>query len=262
MNIPAFLEKYLDNQPCLPHHRTPIRNNERSFRKLMNTTGKLQRKVKEFQFRRAEILDQAVKIFAAKGFHKTTMAQIAKASGFSTGSLYHFFRGKEDLYSVMVMEKVRMMYDEIMGAVSREPSIDGMIRALVISHFAYVEHHIDFYRLLVGHESGLRSEGLKKLRDNMLDEHRKHVEWIEDLLRDGIRQEVLRDLDTKSLANALMGIIAYSKFAWITNPSGASLLGTVDDVLDVFLRGGAAGQEVGQAETSVRDRKNTTQEAG
>ena len=34
----------------------------------MNTTGKLQRKVKEFQFRRAEILDQAVKIFAAKGF--------------------------------------------------------------------------------------------------------------------------------------------------------------------------------------------------
>ena len=228
----------------------------------MNTTGKLQRKVKEFQFRRAEILDQAVKIFAAKGFHKTTMAQIAKASGFSTGSLYHFFRGKEDLYSVMVMEKVRMMYDEIMGAVSREPSIDGMIRALVISHFAYVEHHIDFYRLLVGHESGLRSEGLKKLRDNMLDEHRKHVEWIEDLLRDGIRQQVLRDLDTKSLANALMGIIAYSKFAWITNPSGASLLGTVEDVLDVFLRGAAAVQEVGQAETSVRDRKNSTQEAG
>ena len=228
----------------------------------MNTTGKLQRKVKEFQFRRAEILDQAVKIFAAKGFHKTTMAQIAEASGFSTGSLYHFFRGKEDLYSVMVMEKVRMMYNEIMGAVSREPSIVGMIRALVTSHFAYVEHHIDFYRLLVGHESGLRSECLKKLRDNMLDEHRKHVEWIEDLLRDGIRQQVLRDLDTKSLANALMGIIAYSKFAWITNPSGASLLGTVEDVLDVFLRGAAAGQHVGQADTHVHDRKNTTQEAG
>ena len=93
----------------------------------MNMTGKLQRKEKEFQFRRAEILDQAVKIFSAKGFHETTMAQIAEASGFSIGSLYHFFRGKEELYSVMVMEKVRMMYDEIMGAVSREPSIDGKI---------------------------------------------------------------------------------------------------------------------------------------
>jgi hypothetical protein len=46
------------------------------------------------------------------------------------------------------------------------------------------------------------------------------------------------------------------------NPSGATLLGKVDDVLDVFLRGAAAGQEVGQAVTSVRDRKNRTQEAG
>jgi hypothetical protein len=132
----------------------------------------------------------------------------------------------------------------------------------VISHFAYVEHHIDFYRLLVGHESGLRSEGLKKLRDSILDEHRKHVGWIEDLMREGIRQQVLRALDTKSLANALVGIIAYSKFAWIMNPSGASLLGKVDDVLDVFLRGAAAGRKDWQAETSVLDRKNRNQEAG
>jgi AcrR family transcriptional regulator len=218
----------------------------------MKMIGKLQRKEKEFRYRRAEILDQAVKIFAAKGFHETTMAQIAEASGFSIGSLYHFFRSKEELYSVMVMEKVRMMYDEIMGAVSRESSTDGKIRALVISHFAYVEHHIDFYRLLVGHESGLRSEGLKKLRERILDEHRKHVGWIEVLLQEGIRLRVIRTLDTKSLANAFMGIIAYSKFAWIMNPSGVSLLGKVDDVLDVFLRGAAAGQEVGQAETSVR----------
>ena len=88
------------------------------------------------------------------------------------------------------------------------------------------------------------------------------AESIEDLLRAGIRQQVLRGLDTKSLANALMGIIAYSKFAWIMNPSGASLLGKVDDVLNVFLRGAAAVQDIGQAEASLRDQKNSTQEAG
>jgi len=211
----------------------------------MNTTGRLQRKEKEFRVRRTEILVQAEKIFSAKGFHETTMAEIAEASGFSIGSLYHFFRGKEELYSVMVMEKVQMMYDEIMGVVSREPSINGKIRALVLSHFGYVEHHIDFYRLLVGHESGLRSECLKNLRERILDEHRKHVGWIEVLLQEGIGLRVIRALDTKSLANALMGIIAYSKFAWIMNPSGVSLSGKVDDVLDVFLRGAASGRGIG-----------------
>lgn len=204
---------------------------------MIKTGNQLQRKQKEFRFRRNEILEQAEKIFAAKGFHRATMAEIAEASGFSIGSLYHFFRGKEELYSVIMMENVHRMYEEIMGAVSREPTIDGKIRALVISHFEYAEHHIDFYRLLMGHESGLRSEGLKELRERFLAEHRKHVDSIEEILREGIRKKVFRAINATSLANALMGIIAYSKFAWILNPSGTALSRTVDDILDVFLRG-------------------------
>jgi AcrR family transcriptional regulator len=227
----------------------------------MDSSGKTQRREKEYRFRRAEILAQAEKIFAGRGFHETTMAQIAQASGFSIGSLYHFFRGKEELYSLMVMEKVRLMYDGIMEAVGREGSIEGRIRALVASHFAYVEHHIDFYRLLVGHESGLRSEGLKLLRNNILDEHRKHVGWIEDLLREGIREQYLRALDTKSLAHALIGIIAYFKFAWIMSPSGASLSGKVEDVLDLFLQGAYAGSGSGQGPRGPGAERQYLQEA-
>ena len=57
-----------------------------------------ERKEREFNTRRAEILEQAEKIFAAKGFHDVTMAEIAGASGFSIGALYQFFKGKEHLY--------------------------------------------------------------------------------------------------------------------------------------------------------------------
>jgi AcrR family transcriptional regulator len=46
-----------------------------------------ERKEREFNMRRAEILRTAEKIFAAKSFHDVTMAEIANASGFSTGSL-------------------------------------------------------------------------------------------------------------------------------------------------------------------------------
>ena len=205
----------------------------------MSMNGRSQRKEKEFQLRRCEILEQAEKIFSAKGFHETTMAEIADASGFSIGSLYHFFSGKEELYSFIVMEKVRLMYAEIADAANRHRASRDKIRALVSSHFEYVENHMDFYRLLVGHESVPRSEGLKKLQELILDEHHRHVGYVEELLQEGIRQHVLRTLDTKPLANALMGIISYFKFAWIMNPSGSSLLEKVDDVLDVFLRGAA-----------------------
>lgn len=207
----------------------------------MKTAEKLQRKQKEFRFRRAEILAQAEKIFAENGFHKTTMAQIAGASGFSAGSLYHFFSGKEDLYSVMMTEKIDLMYEEIEKAVAREEHFQGKIRALVKSHFSFVENHGDFYHLLVGQESGLRSEGLRKLRGYILAAHRRHVDYIKELLRQGIESEILRPFDTKILATALIGIVSYFKYASIMNPSGASLSGGVDLVLDLFLRGAASG---------------------
>jgi len=211
----------------------------------IDSIGKKQRKEREFRFRRDQILAMAEKLFAARGFHETTMAEIAEASGFSTGGLYRFFSGKEQLYSILVMEKVRLMYDEIMGAVDREGSTEGRIRALVAAHFAYVEHHIDFYRLLVGHESGLRSEGLRSLREKILEEHRKHVDRIEGVLREGILRRDLRGLGTRSLADALIGIVAYFKFAWIMNPRGESLSEKVDDVLELFFRGAAPTAAIG-----------------
>jgi AcrR family transcriptional regulator len=61
-----------------------------------------ERKEREFNMRRAEILRTAEKIFAAKSFQDVTMAEIANASGFSTGSLYQFFEGKENLYTTMI----------------------------------------------------------------------------------------------------------------------------------------------------------------
>jgi len=223
--------------------------------------GKRLRREREFRFRRSEILDMAERLFSARGFHGTTMAEIAASSGFSIGGLYQFFSGKEQLYSTMVEEKVRLMYDGIMDAVDREESIEEKIRALVIAHFTYVEHHVDFYRLLVGHESGLRSEGLKTLREKILKEHRGHVDRIEGLLREGIRRRVLRRMNTASLANALIGIIAYFKFSWIMNPRGTSLTETVDDVLDLFFRGAARAPVAGAGTRRRAEERPVHQEA-
>jgi AcrR family transcriptional regulator len=48
---------------------------------------KAERKEREFNLRRAEILEQAQRIFASKGFHNTSVAEIAGASGFAVGTL-------------------------------------------------------------------------------------------------------------------------------------------------------------------------------
>ena len=90
---------------------------------------KAQRKEREFNLRRSEILEQAEKIFAAKGFHNTAVAEIAEASGFAVGTLYQFFPSKEQLYISMLTEKLNMMYSAIRESTAKETDIIKKIEA-------------------------------------------------------------------------------------------------------------------------------------
>ena len=110
---------------------------------------KAERKEREFNLRRAEILEQAEKIFAAKGFHNTTVAEIAGASGFAVGTLYQFFESKEQLYTAMLTEKLNMMYSDVRESVAMEEDTVRKIECLVASQFRFVENNAEFCSIFI-----------------------------------------------------------------------------------------------------------------
>ncbi|MCX5835114.1 MAG: TetR/AcrR family transcriptional regulator [Deltaproteobacteria bacterium] len=197
---------------------------------------KLKRKEREFRFRRTEILEEAEKIFALKGFHETTMAEIARSAGFATGSLYQFFEGKEDLYATMMTEKLSLMFTEIEAAVSRGRDTPGKLRALVSSHFKFVEENMDFYRLLVRGEGISYSDGHSSLKDQIIRYFLDHVDFIDKLIREGVKQKLFKNTNTRAMAYSLMGIMSFFKFMSVMKPEG-SLMKKVPIVLDMFLKG-------------------------
>ena len=101
---------------------------------------------------------QAEKIFAMKGFHDVTMAEIASASGFSIGSLYQFFEGKENLYTTMISEKLDLMYAEVRKAMNAAEDIIDKIEMLIDAHLQFVEKNADFCRLFIKGENAALSE--------------------------------------------------------------------------------------------------------
>ena len=56
--------------------------------------------------KKERIIRTALEIFAHKGFHPATMAEIAKASGVAKGSLYNYFTSKEDLLKKLILETI------------------------------------------------------------------------------------------------------------------------------------------------------------
>lgn len=105
--------------------------------------------------RRAVILEAAVPVFAANGYHAASMEEVAAASGVSKAVLYDHFASKRELY-VVVLDAVRSDLDATVE--SALAAIDGhngepAVRVAITAFFAWVEQHPQRCRLLF-HELG------------------------------------------------------------------------------------------------------------
>lgn len=198
---------------------------------------KSKRKEMEFQIRRTEILSEAEKIFASKGFHNATMSEIANASGFSIGTLYHFFDGKKTLYTTMVTEKLEKMYSEIRESVNREEIILNKIKKLVESQFHFVENNVDFCDLILRGEGITVSDGGTILRDRLIKDYFKHIGFVADIMHLGIDAKAFKTMDPQMMAYALLGVIRSFIYYWMLTERDTLLSDKVDCVTDIFLEG-------------------------
>jgi AcrR family transcriptional regulator len=198
---------------------------------------KSERKEREFNARRAEILLQAEKIFALKGYHEVTMAEIAGASGFSTGSLYQFFAGKEDLYTTMVCEKLDLMHTEVRKETNAAIDIIDKIETLIYAHLQFIERNKDFCSLFIGGENAALSKTLASFRQKLIDDYFKHITFIEDLLKEGVENGLIRALPPHDMAQALFFLIRASAIEWMLYPAEKPPCSKKDFILEIFLNG-------------------------
>ena len=198
---------------------------------------RLERKEREFNRRRAEILDKAEKIFSRKGFHNVKMAEIANASGFSVGSLYQFFEGKENLYATMISEKLDLMYSQVRNATDSAGSVIEKIDTLIYSTLLFAQENPEFCRLFVRGESAALSEAMTRLRQQLIDGYFEHITFIEHLLKEGIEIGVLKKLPSRDMAQALFNLIRTSLIEWMLDSTKESLCSKKDFIMEIFLNG-------------------------
>ena len=198
---------------------------------------KAKRKEREFNLRRAEILESAEKIFAAKGFYNATVAEIAGASGFAVGTIYQFFESKEQLYAALLTEKLKMLYEGIRKAVGQEAGVFRKIEVLAASNFRFVESNAEFCSIFIRGDHLSLSEGSEALRERIMGDYAEYVFFIENMIREGIQNGDLKRMDPRMMAAALIGIINSCSFKWLTVAKEGSLETKIPFVMDIFLEG-------------------------
>jgi AcrR family transcriptional regulator len=116
-------------------------------------TAKIGRKEREYLAHREKILLAAEKVFAAKGFFSATMSDIAREAEFGTGSLYKYFKSKEDLHFTLIDEKVEEINGPVKAELSRKTPAVERIKKVLGLQFEFFERNRDFFRIYTSERS-------------------------------------------------------------------------------------------------------------
>jgi AcrR family transcriptional regulator len=77
---------------------------------------------------REALLDAAARVFATRGYHSSSVEEVAEDAGFSTGALYSNFDGKEDLFLELLKRDIERQVREVAAVVAEPASLDEAAR--------------------------------------------------------------------------------------------------------------------------------------
>jgi AcrR family transcriptional regulator len=97
--------------------------------------------------RRELILASAVKLFADRGYHATSMDEVAAQAGISKAVVYDHFASKRELYTVL-LDTIRADIDAVIDEAIEPLPVDERVRAAIEAFFGFVEEYPDACRLL------------------------------------------------------------------------------------------------------------------
>ncbi len=136
--------------------------------------------------RRKQIFEGAVKVFAEKGYHSSTVQEIADAAGLAKGTIYEYVRDKEEILLLATEEAVNILTGEIQKVISDiEDPVERLNRALLIQ-LKYVRKYRTAARVLRHDVNNLSTNGKKQiseLMDGMIEIFRSVIDYGIDIGR-------------------------------------------------------------------------------
>ena len=198
---------------------------------------KLSRKEREYLARRREILKAAEAVFAQKGFYNSTVAEIAKESEFAIGTIYQFFKNKEELYYTMMIEKFDLLYTTILKEVSKKRKCLKKLSCSVEAVLSFIEQNVNFFTIFTVELNVFKPDMKNKLKKQLINKHFTYIKLISDVIEEGINEGVLKGGHANDLSAALFGMINVFTFNWIFNQQQDSLREKAPLIFDLFLNG-------------------------
>jgi AcrR family transcriptional regulator len=167
--------------------------------------------MKSIATRRRELTRQAARLFAEKGYHGTSMGDLAAAMGVQKGSLYSLTDSKQELLYETMREGAAAFHAGLDAIPDRAPAAEK-IRLALRAHLRVVSEQLDMATVFTREWRYLEGER----RDEILNERRRYEERLRGLFREGREHGELRtDLDENAAALLALSAVNWA-YTWLT----------------------------------------------
>lgn len=161
----------------------------------------------EKEAQRHRILKAAITLFGRDGYHQTTISQIAKEADMGRGTLYWYFKSKEDIIAAIClgyMDHAILMMEEI---VKDDHKLEDKLRQMMVLWFQSVVDEPEMIHIvysIFGQSYGHINQNLLEATGEL---YKKMIAVLEHLFNQAILKKEIRQADTHRLARLLIGLI-------------------------------------------------------
>jgi AcrR family transcriptional regulator len=154
------------------------------------------------------LLDAAMEVFVARGYHAAAMDEIADRAGVSKPVLYQHFPGKQELYLALLDESVERLIEAVVAALRSTTDNRQRVNATFAAYFGYVAEHSGTFKLVF--ESDFTNEPAVRARIDAADK------LCADMISQVIREDAgLADDEAHLLSIGLLGMAQVSARYWL-----------------------------------------------
>jgi len=180
-----------------------------------------------------KILNSAGAVFAEYGFYKATIAQIAARAGVADGTLYLYFKNKDDILYQFISFKTDVVFKKMNGAVEKGQNAEEKLRYLIRCH---LEEFQNDKNMAIIFQSEVRY--LRDIESQIKDISKMYLDLLSDIIEQGqtegsMRQDLFVGLVKRFILGAVEGVIS----TWVSAAGRYDLVSMADPLVDLYMRG-------------------------
>ncbi|MDJ0987896.1 MAG: TetR/AcrR family transcriptional regulator [Desulfobacterales bacterium] len=181
-----------------------------------------------------QILEAAIRVFARQGFHQSTVAQIAKEAGVADGTIYLYFKNKDDILVQFFNYKTKQVFDSFRSEVDRADSSLDKLRYLIRRHLKEFQNNRDMaivYQVETHQSSRLAEAQIREMSQMYRD-------LISEIIEQGQQEGAIRkDLYLGLVKRFIIGAVDEVINTWLHAEGEYDLVSMADPLVELFIRG-------------------------